>query len=94
MNNAQEIRRAYILAKALNFQYQFIKEVISDDLIKAVNDARASNSYFIKLIDQRFDKRHLMGQLEKDEELAFQLLEQLEKQDETNDSPVNSKQVR
>lgn len=94
MNNAQEIRRAYILAKALNFQYQFIREIISDDLVKAVNNAKANNSYFIKLIDQRFDKRHLMEQLEKDEELAFQLLEQLEKQDEKNNDPVNPQQVR
>jgi hypothetical protein len=79
MNNAQEIRRAYILAKALNFQYQFIREIISDDLVKAINEAKAKNSYFIKLIDQRFEKRHLMGQLEQDDELAFQFLEQIEK---------------
>jgi hypothetical protein len=79
MNNAQEIRRAYILAKALNVQYQFIREIISDDLVKAINEAKAKNSYFIKLIDQRFEKRHAMGQLEQDEELAFQFLEQIEK---------------
>jgi hypothetical protein len=78
MNQLKEIRRAYILAKALNVQYQFIREVVNDDLKKSINEAKAKNSHFIKLIDEKFDKNNTK-QNEFDEELAFQLLEEIEK---------------
>jgi hypothetical protein len=76
-----DIRRAYVLAKALNVQYQFIREYINPDLIKVINNAKSANSFFIKKIDQAFSKRRLEDQLEKEEELAFRLLEELEKED-------------
>ncbi len=79
MNQIKEIRRAYILARALNVQYQFIREIVSDDLRKSINQAKAKNSHFIKIIDQNFDRKNQQQQTEFDEELAFKLLEQIEK---------------
>lgn len=78
MDKVKEIRRAYILAKALNFQYQYIREIVNSDMVKVINEAKAKNSYFIKRIDDKFEKHHAMRQVEKDEELAFQFLEQIE----------------
>lgn len=73
----QEIRRTYILARALNVQLQFIKEYVSDDLRDAINQARAKNNYFIKQIDNRLEMKKHHKQIEQEEELAFQLLENL-----------------
>lgn len=73
----QEIRRTYILARALNVQLQFIKEYVNDDLRDAINQARAKNSYFIKQIDNRLQMKKHHQQIEQEEELAFQLLEKL-----------------
>lgn len=73
----KEIRRTYILARALNVQLQFIKEFVNDDLKDAVNQARAKNNYFIKQIDTHLEMKKHHKQIEQDEELAFQLLEQL-----------------
>jgi hypothetical protein len=78
MNQVQEIRRAYILARALNVQYQFIREMVNGDLKKSINEAKAKNAHFIKLIDDQFAKNNL-NQNEFDEELAFKLLEEIEK---------------
>ena len=80
----KDVRRAYLLAKALNIQYQFIREYLNPDLIKAINNAKASNSFFIKQIELAFFKRNLKNLLDIDEELAFVLLEELEKTDEEN----------
>lgn len=74
-----QIRRAYILARALNVQLQYIKDFINDDLKDSVNQARAKNNYFIKQIDTHLETRKHRKQIEQDEELAFQLLEQIEK---------------
>ena len=74
-----DIRRAYVLAKALNIQYQFIREYVNPDLYKAISSAKGTNSYFMKQIDLAFGKHKLGSQLEKEEELAFRLLEELEK---------------
>lgn len=84
----KDIRRAYVLAKALNIQYQFIREYVNPDLYKAVSNARGTNSYFLKQIDAAFGKRKLKGQLDKEEEVAFRLLEELEKEDVNNESPL------
>ena len=35
----QDIRRAYLLARALNTQYLFIREFVNPDLKKAINEA-------------------------------------------------------
>ena len=32
-----DIRRAYVLARALNIQYQFIREYVNPDLYKAIS---------------------------------------------------------
>jgi len=74
-----DIKRAYVLARALNIQYQFIREYVNPDLYKAISNAKGTNSYFIKQIDVAFNKHNLGSQLEKEEELAFRLLEELEK---------------
>ena len=74
-----DIRRAYVLARALNIQYQFIREYVNPDLYKAISSAKGTNSYFMKQIDLAFGKHKLGSQLEKEEELAFKLLEELEK---------------
>ena len=74
----KEIRRTYILARALNIQYQFIRDYLNNDLKKAINDAKARNAFFIKTIDEKFDKRNHREQVDKDEELAYQFLEYLD----------------
>lgn len=79
MNQIKEIRRAYILARALSIQYQYIREMVNNDLKKTINEAKAKNSHFVKMIDSKFDKKNQQNQSEFDEELAFQLLEQIEK---------------
>lgn len=78
----KDIRRAYVLARALNIQYQWIREFLNPELKKAVNNAKASNSFFIKQIDDVFKKRLKDDALiSEEEELAFRLLEELEKLD-------------
>ena len=75
----KEIRRAYILARALNVQYQYIREYVNADLKKAINEARAKNNFYIKKIDESFNLKNQKQQIQHDEELAFQLLEKIEK---------------
>lgn len=76
----KDIRRAYVLARALNVQYQWIREFLNPELKKAANDAKAANSYFIKKIDDAFKRRLREDKLiNEEEELAFKLLEELEK---------------
>lgn len=75
----REVRRTYVLARAVNTQYQFIREFVNDDLKKAINEAKAKNSYFVKILDKYLQKRNASNQIEEDEELAFTLLEELEK---------------
>jgi hypothetical protein len=82
----KDVRRAYLLAKALNIQYQFIREYLNPDLVKAINSAKASNSFFIKQITSAFTKRRMDNLLDIDEELAFRLLEELEKEDVSNEN--------
>lgn len=74
----KQIRRTYILARALNVQLQFIKDFINEDLRDSINQARAKNNYFIKQIDNRLEIKNHIKQIEQDEELAFKLLEQIE----------------
>jgi hypothetical protein len=78
----KDIRRAYVLARALNIQYQWIREFLSPELKKATGNAKAANSFFIKQIDDAF-KRKLKDNslINEEEELAFRLLEELEKYD-------------
>lgn len=78
-NTVKEIRRTYILARALNIQYQFIREFVKPDLRKAINDAKAKNSFFLKSIDDKFEKKYQQQQIHNDEELAYQFLEFLDK---------------
>lgn len=76
----KDIRRAYVLARALNIQYQWIREFLNPELKKAAGNAKAANSFFIKQIDDVFKKRLRDGKLiDEEEELAFKLLEELEK---------------
>jgi hypothetical protein len=78
----KDIRRAYILAKALNIQYLWIREFLDPELKKAANNAKASNSFFIKHIEDAFKKKSVTEKLVDDEEeRAFRLLEELEKLD-------------
>lgn len=75
----RDIRRAYILAKALNIQYQWIREFISPELKKSINNAKAGNSFFIKQIEEAFLNRRVDKEiLLEEEERAFKLLEKLE----------------
>ena len=76
----KEIRKAYILARALNVQYQFIREFVNPDLKKSINEAKAKNSYFIKILNDYFSKRRVSKSfLDDEEELAFRFLEELDK---------------
>lgn len=78
----KDIRRAYVLARALNVQYQWIREFVNPELKKAANNAKAANSYFIKNLDDVFKKKLRDDKLiQEEEELAFKLLEELEKLD-------------
>ena len=78
----KDVRRAYVLARALNIQYQFIREYVNVDLYKTISSAKGTNSYFIKQIDLVFGRKNLIDQLDYDEEMAFKLLEELEKLEE------------
>jgi hypothetical protein len=78
----KDIRRAYVLARALNIQYQFIREYVNSDLYKAISSAKGTNSYFLKQIDLAFGRRNVTNQLDYDEEMAFKLLEELEELEE------------
>ena len=76
----KEIRKAYILAKALNVQYQFIRELVNPELKKAVNEAKAKNSHFVSIVNKYFSKRNVDGSfVDQEQELAFQFLEELDK---------------
>jgi hypothetical protein len=76
----KDIRRAYVLARALNIQYQWVREFLNPELKRAANNAKAANAFFIKQIDEAFKKRLRDGNLiDAEEELAFKLLEELEK---------------
>lgn len=87
----KDIRRAYVLARALNIQYQWIREFVNPELKKAVNNAKAANSHFIYSLDEAFKKRLRDDKLiQEEEELAFRLLEELEKLDKL-DKPDNDK---
>ena len=79
----KDIRRAYVLARALNIQYQWVREFLNPELKKAANNAKAANAFFIKQIDEAFKKRLRDGNLiDTEEELAFKLLEELEKKED------------
>ena len=61
-------------------QYQFIRELVNPELKKSVNEARAKNSYFVKIVNEYFSKRRVTGSfVDDEEELAFQFLEELDK---------------
>ena len=76
----KEIRKAYILAKALNVQYQFIRELVNPELKKSVNEAKAKNSHFIKIMNNYFSEKNITSELlDSEGELAFQFLEELDK---------------
>ena len=69
-----------MLARALNVQYQWIREFLNPELKKAANNAKAANSFFIKQINEAFKKRFKNEKLiDEEEELAFILLEEFEK---------------
>jgi uncharacterized protein YdcH (DUF465 family) len=75
-----DVKRAFIIAKALNYQYVHIREDLSPELKKAANEAKAKNAHFIKLIEESFKKRNVPKEfLEAEDELSFQLLETIEK---------------
>jgi hypothetical protein len=79
----KDIRRAYVLARALNIQYQWVREFLNPELKKAANNAKAANAFFIKQIDEAFKRRLRDGNLiDAEEELAFKLLEELEKKED------------
>jgi len=79
-SDLKEIRKAYILAKALNVQYQFIRELVNPELKKAVNEAKAKNSHVVSIVNRYFSKRNVDGSfVDQEEELAFQFLEELDK---------------
>ena len=79
-SDLKEIRKAYILAKALNVQYQFIRELVNPELKKSVNEAKAKNSNVIKIVNDYFSKRNVTETfIDQEEELAFQFLEELDK---------------
>lgn len=88
-----DVKRAFVLAKALNYQYIHIREELSPELRKAVNEAKAKNSYFIKLIEDSFKKRKQSDFLEGEDELSFQLLEMIEQINQVNNLKNEIKDV-
>jgi hypothetical protein len=74
-----EVRKTYILAKALNTQYSFIREFVNPELKKSINEAKAKNSYFIKQLESALQKKAGSGYTDQEEEISFLLLEYLEK---------------
>ena len=88
-----DIKRAFVIAKALNYQYVHIREHLSPELKKAVNEAKSRNSYFIKQIEDSFRKNKIDNSfLEAEDELSFQLLEKLE-EIKTNITDVNQQNL-
>lgn len=79
VNPILEIRKTYILARALNTQYQFIKEYVNPELRKAINEAKAKNSYFINNLESALKKKAGSGYTDQEEEISYLLLEFLEK---------------
>jgi len=79
VNPILEIRKTYILARALNTQYQFIKEYVNPELRKAINEAKAKNSYFINSLESALKKKAGSGYTDQEEEISYLLLEFLEK---------------
>lgn len=78
--NLRDIRRAYVLARALNIQYVWIREFIHPSLLKPINNAKAANNFFIKNIDTSFlELKQGKDIISKEEEMAFKLLEELER---------------
>lgn len=76
----KDVRRAYVIAQALNVQYVWIREFVNPEIKKAINDAKAANSFFIKQIKDVFEKNRIESQFVlNEEELSYQLLEYLEK---------------
>jgi len=61
----KEVRRTYLLARAVNTQYQFIREFVNDDLRKAINEAKAKNAYFIKSLLMTIYGKQLTKQKQK-----------------------------
>jgi len=75
-----DIKRAFVLAKALNYQYMYVREFLSPELKKSVNEAKAKNSHFIKLIEDGFIRKGMSKEfIDAEDELSFQILEELEK---------------
>jgi hypothetical protein len=68
----------YFLHKGDNIPF-YIGKSVNPDLRKAINEAKAKNAYFIKLLDGYLEKRNVSNQIDEDEELAFLLLEEIEK---------------
>jgi hypothetical protein len=87
-----DVKRAFVLAKALNYQYIHIREDLSPELKKAANEAKAKNAHFIKLIEESFNKRKQSSFLEGEDELSFQLLEMLEQLNEAKNKIENVNQ--
>ena len=81
----RDVRRAYVLAKALNTQYVWIREFVGPSFKKPISDAKAANSYFIKQIDELF-KKHKVSRdfIDQEEEISFKVLEALEQFEKTN----------
>ena len=76
----KDIRKTYLLAKASSTMFEYIKHDLNDKLRKAALDAKAKNNYFIKLIDEAFDKRKVPQAFkEAEEEVSFEFLDSLYK---------------
>lgn len=75
-----DIKRAFLLAKALNFQFIHIRDHVNPEMKKIINEAKSRNSYFIKKIEEKFEKKKIKKSfVQGEEEFSFLILEEMEK---------------
>lgn len=76
------IRRTYLMAKALNYQIAWLRDKVEPDVKKILNEAKAKNSHLI----QRFGNTLSTDAKRILDEVSFELLDEIwEKFKETKD---------
>jgi len=74
----KDVRKTYLLAKAVSIMYEAIKHDVSPEIRKATLEAKAKNNFFIKLIDESFRRRNVSENfINLEEDLSFDILDKM-----------------
>jgi hypothetical protein len=74
----KDVRKTYLLAKAVSIMYEAIKHDVSPEIRKAALEAKAKNNFFIKLIDESFRRRNVSENfINLEEDLSFDILDKM-----------------